>query len=94
MALGSGLRLGELLSLTWGDVNLDKAEINVNKNLIQVKDYEGKSKNKNILTVQKTPKSKSSIRKVPIYKRALVLLKAFKAKTNSIIVVTTKTGTI
>ena len=92
VALDSGLRLGELLALTWGDIDLDKAEINVNKNLIQVKDYERKSKCKNILKIQDNPKTKSSIRKVPIPQRALKLLKELKSKTNSIMVFVTRTG--
>lgn len=92
VALDSGLRLGELLALTWNDIDLDKAEINVNKNIVHVKDYEGKSKNKNILTVQDNPKTRSSIRKVPIPRRSLLLLKELKAKTNTIIVFATKTG--
>lgn len=91
VAFDSGLRLGELLALTWGDIDFDKAEINVNKNLVQVKDYAGKSKNKNILAVQDSPKTKSSIRKVPLPKRSLKLLKELKAKTTTVLVFTTRT---
>lgn len=75
VAIDTGLRLGELLALTWGDIDLDKAEITVNKNLIHVKDYEGKTKNKNVLVVQDNPKTKSSIRKVracPIFRGIFV----------------------
>jgi integrase len=92
VALDSGLRLGEILALTWNDIDVDKAEINVNKNVIYVKDYENKSKTNNIIAVQDNPKTKSSIRKVPLTQRSLNLLKELKSKTNSIIVFATKTG--
>ncbi|PYG84850.1 phage integrase family protein [Ruminiclostridium sufflavum DSM 19573] len=92
VALDSGLRLGELLALTWSDIDLDREEINVNKNVIYVKNYEGKSKTKNIIVVQNNPKTKSSIRKVPLTQRSLNLLKELKSKTNSIMVFATKTG--
>ncbi|MCX7748266.1 MAG: site-specific integrase [Clostridia bacterium] len=92
LAFDSGLRLGELLALTWGDVDFEKAEVTVNKNLIHVKDYEGKSNSKNVLKVQDNPKTKSSIRKVPLPQRSLKLLKELKSKTNTIMVFATKTG--
>ena len=90
VALDTGIRLGELLALTWGDIDFKSAEIRVNKNLIFVKDYEGKTKNKNILIVQDTPKSKSSNRTVPLTKRALKLL--HKLKSVKILVFCTKTN--
>lgn len=92
VALDSGLRLGELLALTWNDIDLDGAEIAVTKNIIHVKNFEGKSKNKNILIVQDNPKTKSSIRNVPLPQRSLNLLKELKTKSNTIIVFATKTG--
>ena len=92
VAIDSGLRLGELLALTWNDIDFDGAEINVDKNVIYGKDYEHKSKNKNVLTVQDRPKTKSSIRKVPLPQRSLKMLKELKVKTNSIMVFATKTG--
>ena len=92
LGLDSGARLGELLALTWSDVNLDKGEISISKNLIYVKDFEDESENNNILKVQDSPKSKSSIRKVPLTQRCLKMLKELKGRTNSIYVFCTKTG--
>jgi integrase len=89
-ALDTGIRLGELLALTWCDIDFKSAEIRVNKNLIYVKDYEGATKNKNVLKVQDTPKSKSSIRTVPITIRSLKLLQKLKA--DKILVFCTKTN--
>lgn len=78
-ALDTGIRLGELLALTWDDIDFEAVEIRVNKNLITVKDFEGKTQRENILKVQDTPKSKSSIRKVPVTARALKLLQQLKS---------------
>lgn len=78
-ALDTGIRLGELLALTWDDIDFESEEIRVNKNLIPVKDFEGKTQRKNMLLVQDTPKSKSSIRKVPVTVRSLKLLQELKS---------------
>ncbi|NLD50156.1 MAG: site-specific integrase [Clostridiaceae bacterium] len=90
VALDTGIRLGELLALTWSDIDFKSAEIRVNKNLIFVRNYEGKTKNKNILKVQDTPKSKSSNRTVPLTTRSLYLLQ--KLKSDRILVFCTKTN--
>lgn len=90
LALDTGLRLGELLALTWDDIDFDNSEIKVNKNLIFVKDFKGKSPNKNTLVVQDTPKTKSSIRKVPVTVRAMELLQKYKSDRN--LIFCTRTG--
>lgn len=86
------ITLGEMLSLRWSNIDLDKAEIPVNTNVIYTKDYEGKSNTKNVMVVQDSPKTKSSIRTVPLTQRSLALLKDFKQKASSIIVFATSTG--
>lgn len=90
VALDTGIRLGELLALTWSDIDFKSAEIRVNKNLIFVRDYEGKTQNKNILKVQDTTKSKSSNRTVPLTIRSLNLLQKFKS--DRVLVFCTKTN--
>jgi integrase len=75
LALDTGIRLGELLALTWDDVDFDNETIHVNKNLITVKDFYNTAESNNILIIQDTPKTKASIRKVPLTKRSLELLK-------------------
>ncbi|MDP4181937.1 MAG: site-specific integrase [Bacillota bacterium] len=82
LALDTGLRLGELLALNWSDIDFENSEIRVNKNLIYVKDFKGATQNKNILIVQDTPKTKSSIRKVPVTVRAMKLLQEYKSDRN------------
>lgn len=64
-----GLRRGELRGLTWGDVNFENKVLNINKNVVAINGDEGK---KYIIT---TPKTKSSIRQIPLSKHLLLDLK-------------------
>lgn len=67
-ALATGLRQGELLALTWNDIDLENNYINVNKSVKRVTEIDRlgqKGKSKFII---QTPKTKTSIRKVPIPK--------------------------
>lgn len=77
MALSTGLRLGELLALTWNDIDFAEAIVSVNKNvkLVGIPDKNG---NKEYKTIVQEPKTKSSIRKVPIPVIALDVLKQHK----------------
>ncbi len=77
MALDTGLRIGELLALTWSDVDLDGGTVSVNKNIALVKRE---------IIPQSTPKTPSSVRKVPLTARTLKILKAMRAETSSILV--------
>ena len=74
----TGLRMGELLALTWDDIDFENELVNVNKNIIFVKDREGKTGNENMLIVQDSPKTKASTRKVPLTQRSLSLLESLR----------------
>lgn len=78
-ALYSGLRQGELLALTWNDVNLKEMYITVSKTLAEVADssLEGRGKIRRIL---QTPKTKNGIRKVDIPKFLVSALRYHKLK--------------
>lgn len=65
MALGTGLRVGELLALTWEDIDFDEPSVRVNKSMSYFykldNPFGGKS---NVLVGQ--PKTKASNRTVPL----------------------------
>ncbi|NFA42717.1 site-specific integrase [Clostridium botulinum] len=78
-ALYSGLRQGELLALTWNDINFDECYIDVNKTMSEVADVseEGRGKIKQVI---QTPKTKNSIRKVDVPVSLVKLLNGYKTK--------------
>ena len=79
-AVDTGVREGELLALTWDDIDLKNGMLYVSKNLVAVKDrITGKQK----LVVQDTPKTSNAIRAIPLTTRALTLLKSLKLKRQS-----------
>lgn len=78
-ALYTGIRQGELLALTWDDINLDEQYIDVNKNVVKIKSVDANKKSSYYYKVQ-TPKTLSSIRRVFFPKILIEPLKALKEK--------------
>lgn len=81
-AFFTGLRLGELLALTWDDVDFDKSVLSVTKTCHD-------AKSGRVINFPKTPSSK---RAVPISKQLLPLLKKLRRSTRSLFVVSDKFG--
>ena len=77
LTLYTGLRIGEICALKWGDINFKKNYLVVNKTIqrIYMKNNRGKGKSKVIIT---TPKTKSSIRTIPINWEFCHMLKVLK----------------
>lgn len=69
--LGTGLRIGEALALTWEDIDVEHKSVSVTKNVVFI---EGKK------VVQQNPKTAAGIRKVPIANIAWNALPATKAQ--------------
>ncbi len=77
--LATGLRLGELLGLTWKDVNLEDQSINVCKTLVRIRLKDSPDGKKTQLSVQ-TPKTKKSSRLIPIPDCIIPILKEHREK--------------
>lgn len=77
-ALNTGLRIGELLALSWDDVDFEKNELNVNKQLLYMKDRTT-NKYTNKIT---PPKTKAGTRIVPIPEFLIIRLEELKSKEN------------
>lgn len=74
VALGTGMRGGELLGLTWKDVNFKRREISIDKTLVHIKDL----KTKKYVFKYQTPKTKNSIRVIPMQESVYKALKRQK----------------
>ena len=62
VALGTGMRAGELLGLTWEDIDFFKKEIHIKTTLVYVKDI----KTGEYTFKHQTPKTKNGIRDIPM----------------------------
>lgn len=76
MALGTGLRQGELLALKWDDIDMDACEVRVNKSVKNVKLISVKDTKRKI--IEQTPKSQASIRTIPIPSSLVPILEEHK----------------
>lgn len=79
LALGTGLRQGELLALRWKNIDLEQQTIKVEESVkkVDIFDREG---NKTSKIVFQTPKSQNSIRTVPIPTSLIHTLEKLKEK--------------
>lgn len=82
LALGTGLRQGELLALRWDDINFDTYEIDINKSIKNVKliSADGTSKRK---IIEQSTKTTSSDRIVPIPSKLIDILEEHQALQDS-----------
>ncbi|MEG0928819.1 MULTISPECIES: tyrosine-type recombinase/integrase [Chryseobacterium] len=80
ICLSAGMRIGEVCALTWEDVDTDNGIISVNRTIQRIYVIEeGVRRTELILD---TPKTKNSIREIPISKDLLKILKPFKKIVN------------
>jgi integrase len=77
MSLATGMRIGEVLALTWGDIDFEGKTIRINKSLSYVKDPDDpEDKWRNAIGA---PKTKSSNRTIPMSPAVIGLLQNIQA---------------
>lgn len=78
LGLFAGMRIGEILSLNWNDIDFEKRTINIKTSLL--KDYKFNNVGEKILSTRKigTTKTTCSLRVVPIVDKLLDVLKEWK----------------
>lgn len=69
-AFNTGMRMGEMLALTWEDIDFKNKTVTVNKNLSIVKDHNENSERKTKTVIIPSTKNKT-IREIPLTRKAL-----------------------
>lgn len=86
ICLFTGIRLGELLALTWQDVDFHRRMLHINKTLVNIQ-VDGKYK-----LIADSPKTNTSIRIIPLAASLISLLKKLKRNSISDYVLANKFG--
>ncbi len=76
LCLYSGMRIGEICSLKWSDVDTDGGLINVDRTVLRIKNTEARGKQPKTIIVTGAPKTESSRRAIPVPKQICKLLKS------------------
>ncbi|WP_312076422.1 tyrosine-type recombinase/integrase [Chryseobacterium sp.] len=80
ICLCSGMRIGEICALTWEDIDTDNGIINIRKTIQRIYVIEDGERKTELLI--DTPKTKNSIREIPMSRDLLRMLKPFKKIVN------------
>ncbi len=80
--------MGELLALTWSDIDFDRRILHINKTV-----YTAKKDGKRTVIVDE-PKTKNSVRSIPLSYQLIRFLKTMKKQSKSEYVIATKYGGI
>ena len=86
ICLYTGIRLGELLALTWNDIDFNSGIMNISKTAYRIKE------NGTPRIVVDKPKTKNSSRIIPLPKQLIEILKQIKKQSNSNYVLSTRKG--
>ena len=76
ICLCSGMRIGEICALTWEDIDTDNGIINIRKTIQRIYVIEDGERKTELLI--DTPKTKNSIREIPISRDLLRMLKPLR----------------
>ena len=80
ICLCAGLRIGEVCALVWDDIDVETGIITISKTIQRIYVIEGTEKHTEVII--DTPKSKNSIREIPIARDLMKMIKPFKKVVN------------
>lgn len=84
ICLNTGLRIGEICALRYGNINEQKSCVCVRKTLQRIKNTTGNFDSKTFINID-VPKSKTSIRDIPIKSFLINIIKRFNGCENEFI---------
>ncbi len=80
MCLSSGMRIGEVCALTWQDIDIESSVINVRKTIQRIYLVENGESHTDVII--DTPKSKNSIREIPMTSEMIKIIRPLKKIVN------------
>lgn len=80
ICLSAGMRIGEICALTWDDLNVENGIIHVRKTIQRI--YVIEEHRKYTEVILDTPKTKNSIREIPMTKNLLKMIRPIKKIVN------------
>jgi Site-specific recombinase XerD len=81
ICLSAGIRIGEICALTWEDIDTDTGIIHIRKTIQRIYVIEGSDRHTELIL--DSPKTKNSIRDIPMSRDLLKMLKPIKKVVNS-----------
>lgn len=88
LSAATGIRIGELCALKWENINLEKRILTVRNTVQRIKNTDGKTATKLVVT---SPKSSSSVREIPLPEFIIPMLRGLKAKSDCYLLSGTRT---
>lgn len=76
ICLSTGMRIGEICGLKWGDINLTTETIRINRTIERIYIIEGDKRHTELII--STPKTQNSIREIPMNRELLKIIRPLK----------------
>ena len=80
ICLSTGIRIGEVCALKWGDINVASETISINRTIERIYVVDGEKRHTEV--VIGTPKTKNSLREIPMSKELLKIIRPLKKVMN------------
>lgn len=80
ICLSSGVRIGEVCALTWADMDTDNGVIHIRRSIQRIYSIDDQTRKTEL--VMDSPKTKNSIREIPMSRELLAMIKPMKKVVN------------